>query len=528
MIKKAEIITILAGLLFVYITDSARAVINDVQITPDEPTTEDIIAVVTFGTESSRPVKVIDTDVDITDSEIGVDLTLELGPFFEVTEWSYSVDIGRLSAGTYDLTVRTIVNSVLTDTYFKTFQVMPAPPMTLDGSGTQQDPWLIQSLDDFNEFAAIKYYWDDYTRLETDVNLAGMVYERAVIAWDVNDEESGFQGTEFRGVFDGNNHTISNFKYDCNEVIWVGVFGCIRGANPEIKNLGLIAPNVNAGTGQYVGSLVGYNLFGTIINCFVEGGIVAGSNRVGGLVGLSHFGTITNCYSTGDVRGQEWVGGLVGVNGSSISDCYSTGDVNGVDYVGGLAGWSRGSVSNCYSTGDVRGQEWVGGLVGENWSSISNCYSTGDVNGVDYVGGLVGSNGGWHPSLGGFHGYVFGSYSTGSIQGASYVGGLVGYNELGDIEKSCWDIETSNEPNMCGYQHSNATGCDPNYGLPTTQMKKRSTFTDADWDFINVWNIGENQTYPYLRTFFAADLNKDGIVNFLDLSITANQWMKEE
>jgi len=42
----------------------------------------------------------------------------------------------------------------------------------------------------------------------------------------------------------------------------------------------------------------------------------------------------------------------------------------------------------------------------------------------------------------------------------------------------------------------------------------------------NIWNIGENQTYPYLRTYLSSDINKDGIVNFLDLSITANQWME--
>jgi hypothetical protein len=38
--------------------------------------------------------------------------------------------------------------------------------------------------------------------LETDVNLAGRVYDKAVIAPDVNDDEDWFQGTAFTGVFD--------------------------------------------------------------------------------------------------------------------------------------------------------------------------------------------------------------------------------------------------------------------------------------------------------------------------------------
>jgi len=73
--------------------------------------------------------------------------------------------------------------------------------LALEGSGTQEDPWLIQSLEDFNDFAADPNYWDDYTRLQTDVNLAGLTYTTAVIAPDTNSSASRFQGTAFTGVF---------------------------------------------------------------------------------------------------------------------------------------------------------------------------------------------------------------------------------------------------------------------------------------------------------------------------------------
>ena len=46
----------------------------------------------------------------------------------------------------------------------------------LTGSGTEGDPWRITSLADFDEFAGDPNYWDDYARLETDVNLAGRVF----------------------------------------------------------------------------------------------------------------------------------------------------------------------------------------------------------------------------------------------------------------------------------------------------------------------------------------------------------------
>ena len=164
--------------------------------------------------------------------------------------------------------------------------------------------------------------------------------------------------------------------------------------------------------------------------------------------------------------------------------------------------------------------------MGLSWDgSVLNCYSTSDVSGYSCVGGLVGTNGWVHPYMDNKHGYIFNAYSTGSVQGALNVGGLVGYNELGDIEKSYWDITTSSEPNMCGSVDL-GTGCDPNYGKTTAEMHRQSTFTD--WDFINVWNIGEGQTYPYLRTHSPADLNKDRSTDFLDVIILSEQWCNEE
>ena len=329
--------------------------------------------------------------------------------------------------------------------------------LALDGSGTEGDPWLIQSLEDFNEFAADANYWDDYMRLETDVNLAGMVYDRAVIGDSYYDDE--WIVTAFSGVFDGNDHKILNLTIDDGGAgnDCVGLFGNIE--NGEVRNLGL------------------------------EGGSVSASRlAVGGLVGYTYEGIISNCYSTGDVNGGGSVGGLMGnAQYISVSNCYSTGDVSGTgDNIGGLAGYTFGIVSNCYSTGNVSGDGTVGGLIGSNQAYISNCYSTGEVSGKYEVGGLVGVN--------------------------------------FDAVRNCfWDIETSGEPNMCGNEHST---CDNSYGKTTAEMHQQSTFTD--WDFINVWNIGENQTYPYLRVYLPSDINKDRIVNFLDLSITANKWLEEQ
>jgi len=400
----------------------------------------------------------------------------------------------------------------------------------LPGSGTQQDPWRIESLSDFDEFAVDPNYWSGFTRLETDVNLAGRTYSTAVIAPDTS-TSSGFQGIKFTGVFDGNDYVIRNTDVHIPGSDYVGLFGYL-GTGGQIKNLGVM--DISIVGRNYVGGLVGANgdwylsPGGAISNCYSNGD-VSGENGVGGLVGHNWDGNISNCYSNGDVSGEDGVGGLLGGNGGDISDCYSTGDVNGhtgvgglvgVNGSGGLAGPIPGYIFNSYSTGDVSGHERVGGLVGENcYGSISNCYSIGDVNGVMLVGGLVGYN-----ECG-----ISNCYSTGDVNGTGWsIGGLVGWNYYGDIVGSFWDVNTSDEPNSAG-----------GTGKTTAEMQTKSTFTSAGlaspavagyakagWDFVEIWGIGENQTYPYLRFAPAGDFNYDKKVDLFDLAILAEHWLE--
>ncbi len=252
--------------------------------------------------------------------------------------------------------------------------------------------------------------------------------------------------------------------------------GVFDGNGHRITNLSI----AGGGGNGYVG-LFGYIDGGQIRNLGVEGGSVIGQKYVGGLAG-HNAGEIWNCYFSGRVAGTNVdVGGLAGHNGGEIWNCYSTGFVTGINYdVGGVAGHNNGSVSNCYSTGEVSGNWYVGGLVGWNDNgSVLNCYSIGDVSGLTNVGGLVGKND-------------------------------------GEVSNCFWDIERGGADNGLGTP------------LPTAQMQVLSTFVEAGWDFINVWNIGENQTYPYIRTYLASDINKDRITNFGDLCIVAGEWMNEE
>ncbi|MBA7650951.1 hypothetical protein ES703_58766 [subsurface metagenome] len=354
------------------------------------------------------------------------------------------------------------------------------------GNGEPNNPYQISDANDMNEIGTHSEDWGSHFLLVNDINLADYTGTQFNII--------GNDSNAFTGVFDGNGHVISNFTYtgtgDVGIFGWVGDF---YGGYGRVKCLGLRDPNIHAGGGA---ALVGLIISGSISHCYVEGGSVTFDFGGGGLVGMiaSQVFTpspITNCYVTCSVSGDSMVGGLVGMAGAPavITNCYATGRVSGSTYVGGLVGASQGgTISNCSATGNVSGDSKVGGLVGYFYhNAISNCYSAG------------------------------------SVVGTTDVGGFVGYHSIGSYDKCFWD-NTIN-PGLDGI--GNTT--DPNViGKSTANMQTKSTFTDAGWDFMEIWNIGENQTYPYLRVYPAGDLNHDGVVNLPDFAIFALHWLEED
>jgi hypothetical protein len=278
--------------------------------------------------------------------------------------------------------------------------------------------------------------------------------------------------TSFKGMFNGNGHTIKNLYINRPLDDGVGLFGSVY--NPwggsgspatNIRNINLIDVNI---TGHnYVGGLVGRTWRSSVEGAFVKGRINGTGYSVGGVAGVV-YGNTTNSRADVIVYGGDAVGGLVGDaqqlfgitgNANSLINCNSSGKViitvyagaysNG-NYAGGLAGFSDGIVDHChssseviikvddhygsggligrsdwfnitnsYATGNVAGINDVGGLIGTNNREIYNSYATGNVTGKDYVGGLVGDHGV-------FGGTIINSYSTGDVNGSSFVGGLVG------------------------------------------------------------------------------------------------------
>lgn len=353
-------------------------------------------------------------------------------------------------------------------------EMLPAQNLSdfLAGTGGANDPYMIETAEQLNMVGQFWCDWDSHFKLMADIDLSvftGMDFR--VIGCGHN--------YAFTGVFDGSDYTISNFTYDSNGMNYVGIFGYVDHPNAKISNVRLIDPNIDTHNSFYVASLVGSLSYGTITNCFVQGGRISGKQRVGGLVGYNYRGDISNSYSSITVSGEHYVGGLV-------ADNY------------------RGGISNSYSLSPVSGDDFVGGLVGGN-ASIS-----GD-------------------------GKIFNCYSVGSVMGTgSPVGGLVGYDYVSSsYTKSFWDSDVNPDVNGIG------NGSDPNViGKTTTQMQTRSTFTDAGWDFVDesdngiedIWRLcNEGTEYPRLNWQYPlGDFSCPDGVDMSDLRIFCDEWLLEE
>jgi hypothetical protein len=385
------------------------------------------------------------------------------------------------------------------------------------GTGEPNDPYRIATPNDLND---IGNHAEDFNKCfvcVNDINLADYNGTQFNIIGD--------WGEPFSGVFDGRGHTISNFSYDTFggtglELDGIGIFKHIKGEADkpvEIKNLELIDPNVISENGDYIGSLIGMVGQGPaqIDNCYANGVKVSGNEKIGGLMGaIDYYWTVTvsNCSSIGEVKGNKVVGGLVGYHYlGTISKCWANCNVEGDDFVGGLVGYDlEGDINESWSSGSVKGDGWIGGLVGKSPEfytipTIKNCYSNCNVDANTYVGGLIGSS----------EVNIKNCLSSGKVLGTVSVGGLIGDGLPNRTSNSFWDIDTSGQ-----------TSSDGGTGKTTAEMQTENTFTDAGWDFVDVWGIGEGQTYPFLRQYLAGDVNHDGIVDWRDVAILASRWLE--
>ena len=146
------------------------------------------------------------------------------------------------------------------------------PPELVDGyyeiTNTFQLEWFRNQVNNFGELTA-------NAKLMTDLNLNGK--EWVPIADNSN---------RYNGTFDGQGHSISNFKIN-NNASYIGLFGAINTA-AVIKDLAINNVKITS-TGSYVGGVVGMSK-GRTENITVEGVDISANTRAGGVIGEMQAG----------------------------------------------------------------------------------------------------------------------------------------------------------------------------------------------------------------------------------------------
>jgi len=247
---------------------------------------------------------------------------------------------------------------------------VPEPPPYSGGSGTESDPYQIANKADLLYLGTNTTDYSKHFIMTADIDLAGEVFDRAVIAPDGSTAD-GYAGTPFTGVFDGNGYAVRDLVIyiDADGHDYLGLFGQIRGTSCIVKNLHMKNILISGGGNSFAyGGICGLSFQAAIVECSVEGSIYFGNytEDVGGICGWNSVGLISRCVADIEVIGfglTDEIGGLCGVNsGGTISECYSTGEVSGDDCIGGLCGWNLGgSIRQSYSTASVDGDDYIGG-----------------------------------------------------------------------------------------------------------------------------------------------------------------------
>ena len=363
------------------------------------------------------------------------------------------------------------------------------------GSGTAEDPFQIANAQQLALLAKVtnqEYDWDHlderdlyqngYYVLTADIslndtsNFANWESEPPAYVWDPigaasKDIERGY--ADFRGVFDGQGHTISGLyslsaRLHDKEDTAGGLFGDADRA--QIRNVNITDSMLIAVEMQNAGLLVGESSSSVIENCHVSGRLIVNNVAAsGGVAGRVYGDVFADCSFSGSIVAENEhtcanVGGVCGalhstgerlVNHASIEVRNSPvmWDCGGV--VGSV---SQAVLRDSVNNGDITvyGQsKSIGGVCGtvaasfgfardendklikvpEN-SEIINCINNGSVIAVESerVGGIAGGGSSVFQPTGTI--IIQGCMNNGEIRGKEYVGGIAGevFAEYGNYQ----------------------------------------------------------------------------------------------
>ena len=408
---------------------------------------------------------------------------------------------------------------------------------TLNGKGSESDPYLIETLDDFmnvrNIIAANSF---TYFKMAADIDMS------SVKDWTPVNPDNEPLGI----MFDGDNHKITGFTCSCANR--ASLFGVLHGT---VKNLTLVNPVIKTTTSSPCGVVAAWvgnsdgSLKGCVENVHVINGKVSNSNstQIGGIAGRAGEGTFINCSYDGIVErtgtsASDYVpaGGLLGeaMMGVSITGCSTSGTLTTASgrACGGILGKTTNQINikDCSSTMNISARDDVaGGIVGYYGNGeISNCHVQSNITvrekgaGSSYIGGVVGHTAGaviitscsYKGAIDAFSGIVGGiigqcntstgdgctisrCFSEGSIKATTVAGGIAGRSS--DIGLKIADCGSSMDIN-----------CSASYvGGLVGDLPKNATLTNcfATGSVVGSFAIGGIAGRAFGRQSSSANLN---------------------
>ena len=335
----------------------------------------------------------------------------------------------------------------------------------LAGEGTDENPYLIETLDEF------KWFRDE---VNAGTTYKGKVVKLAVDL-DLQDEEwtpIGTKSNSFQGTFDGQNYTISNLKINDDELSNAGLFGYAK--NAKINNIKI--ENVDIHAYSNVGAVVGTLYTGSASNCHVYGNInlIADYAYAAGIVSNGYV-KVSDCSVIADGMGIITVGektmaggitGWLGEGNNGVFNCIvknleitawtSVGAITGlVHYNNTINGCTVDNVKLTKTR--VNGQAAIG-LAAGNWSNKSddnytititnNSFDNISINGtaINSLKQLHGSNYSYYDKeiklveSGNTYGKITNNLKVGAVTAADLKNALA-YADAGETVELLADIE---------------------------------------------------------------------------------------
>ena len=279
-----------------------------------------------------------------------------------------------------ELKIKKYIGCFIVSLLFLMAAVFPTTAKAADNTWSEDpnaDIYTISTVSDLNAFRA-------GMSLKSPIKYNCFANKKIVLANDITIQDGDltqgvtYKQSQFKGIFDGQGHTINNF----NDTVGP-VFGALQ-TNSAIYNLNVTVNNIYNDSANQRDSVFAKSPSGS--------GIIT-SDRCAG--------TIENCAVTGDIQfnhtngNNVYFGGIAGflIPGGKIKNCYSRLNVvskinsNSDTSVNSVAGIcvsnNNGTISDCYSTStislDGAKLKWVYPIVKNNMGTATDCYYLKDI-----------------------------------------------------------------------------------------------------------------------------------------------------